>query len=287
MPRWPSNRLGKCWSICRGWSLVWLKGPGARGLAHRFSRTVHVVDSTTIQLVASCLDWAKHRRRKAAAKCHPRLDLHSFLPRFAIIDTARPADARRARELCAGIREGEIVIFDKAYVDFAHWWDLMQRGVFWVTRAKDNLQYRVLKQLKTTRDERILSDELIELVTRQSAQHYPRPLRRIGAKVKLEDQEVELVFLTNNLDWSAVSVADLYRCRWSIEGFFKQIKQTLQLADFLGQNANAVRWQLWMALLLYVLLRFMAFIHGWPHSFTRLFTVFRAALWKNGMPLLS
>ena len=84
--------------------------------------------STTIQLIASCMDWAKHRRRKAAAKCHLRLDLQSFLPRFAIIDTAREADAKRAREVCAGVKEGEIVIFDKAYVDFDHLWDLEQRG---------------------------------------------------------------------------------------------------------------------------------------------------------------
>jgi hypothetical protein len=257
------------------------KGHQGRGLARRFRRTIHVVDSTTIQLVAACMDWAKHRRRKAAAKCHLRLDLHSFLPRFAIIDTAQQADAKRAREVCAGIRDGEIVLFDKAYVDFAHLMDLTTRGVFWVTRAKDNLQYRVLKRLQTTQDARILFDELIELTTPATARHYPQPLRRIVARVQLDGAEVELVFLTNNLAWSAVSVADLYRCRWNIEVFFKQIKQTLQLADFLGQSANAVRWQLWMALLVYVLLRFLALVHGWQHSFTRLFTVFRAALWKK------
>jgi hypothetical protein len=113
-----------------------LSNPVSHGaVARRFRRAIHVVDSTTIQLVASCMDWAKHRCRKAAAKCHLRLDLHSFLPRFAIIDTARENDAKRSRELCAGIRAGEIVVFDKAYVDFAHLFDLLQRGVFWVTPA--------------------------------------------------------------------------------------------------------------------------------------------------------
>ena len=92
-----------------------VSGKAGKRFARKFKRTIHVVDSTTIQLIASCMDWAKHRRRKAAAKCHLRLDLQSFLPRFAIIDTAREADAKRARELCAGIKEGEIVIFDKAY----------------------------------------------------------------------------------------------------------------------------------------------------------------------------
>jgi len=94
-------------------------GNRGEGVARRFRRVIHVVDSSTIQLVVSCMDWAKHRRRKAAAKCHLRVELHSFLPRFAIIDTARENDGKRSRELCAGIRSGEIVVFDKAYIDFA------------------------------------------------------------------------------------------------------------------------------------------------------------------------
>src|SRR5208282_262599 len=94
-------------------------------------------------------------------------------------------------------------------------------------------------------------------------------------------KEREMEFLTNNLQWSAGSVADLYRCRWQIEVFFKQIKQSLQLCDFLGNSANAVRWQVWMALLLYVLMRFLCVISSWNHSFTRLFTLLRAALWRK------
>jgi hypothetical protein len=250
-------------------------------LARRFKRVIHVVDSTTIQLVASCLDWARHRRRKAAAKCHLRLDLHSFLPRFAIIDTARPHDSRRAPELCAGIRAGEIVVFDKAYVDFSHLWELLNRGVFWVTRAKEDLTYKVLKKLSPSKDPRIVRDELIELTVFVSHRDYPQALRRIVARVEIDGREIEMTFLTNNLAWSAGTIADLYRCRWQIEVFFKQIKQTLQLADFLGQSANAVRWQLWMALLLYVLLRFSGWVNGWAHSFTRLFAVLRCGLWQK------
>lgn len=250
-------------------------------LARRFKRVIHVVDSTTIALVASCLDWAKHRRRKAAAKCHLRLDLHSFLPRFAIIDTARHHDSKRARELCAGIRAGEIVLFDKAYVDFSHLWDLLQRGVFWVTRAKEDLTYKVLKQMPASKDPRILRDELIELTVFVSHRDYSQPMRRIVARVEVDGRELELVFLTNNMAWSAGTIADLYRCRWQIEVFFKQIKQTLQLADFLGQSANAVRWQIWMALLLYVLLRFNGWVNGWAHSFSRLFAVVRCGLWQK------
>ncbi len=128
---------------------------------------------------------------------------------------------------------------------------------------------------------RILRDEIIGLHTASALLDYPDLMRRITALVEIDGREVEMVFLTNNMQWSPASVADLYRCRWSIEAFFKQIKQTLQLADFLGHSANAVRWQVWTALLVYVLLRFLAFMHGWHHSFTRLFTLLRSALWRR------
>jgi hypothetical protein len=249
--------------------------------AFRFKRMIHVVDSTTIQLVARCMDWAKHRRRKAAAKCHVRLNLQSFLPRFAIVDTAGEHDNRRARELCAGVRAGEIVIFDKAYVDFAHLTDLALRLVFWVTRAKDNLEYRVVRKFQRGRLGNILADDVIELTTPKSLKAYPNWMRRVVALVEVDGEMREMVFLTNNLEWSAQTIADLYRCRWSIEVFFKELKQTLQLADFLGHNANAVRWQVWTALLVYLLLRFCAFLGRWGHSFTRLFALVRSALWQK------
>jgi len=254
-------------------------GRAGQRLAHRFKTAIHVVDATTIQLIASCLDWARHRRRKAAAKCHLRLDLHSFLPRFALIDTARDNDAKRAREVCAGIRAGEIVLFDKAYVDFAHLFDLLQRGVFWVTRAKDNLRFKVAKRRIKKPAGRILRDDEILLTGVRGRAEYPHRLRRVVALVEVDGVERQMVFLTNNLEWAASTVAQLYRCRWQIEVFFKQIKQTLQLADFLGNSANAVRWQVWTALLVYVLLRYQAFLSRWGSSFVRLWTCVRAALW--------
>ncbi len=254
-------------------------GRGGKRLAHRFKTAIHVVDATTLQLIASCLDWAKHRRRKAAAKCHLRLDLHSFLPRFALIDTARDNDAKRAREVCAGIRAGEIVLFDKAYVDFDHLRDLDARGVFWVTRAKDNLQFKVVQRRIKKPEGKILRDDEIRLTVPQSQTDYPQRLRRVVALVEVDGVERAMVFLTNHFAWAASTVAELYRCRWQIEVFFKQIKQTLQLADFLGNSANAVRWQVWTALLVYVLLRYQAFLSHWASSFVRLWTCVRAALW--------
>ena len=258
-----------------------VSGKAAKRFARKFKRTIHVVDSTTIQLVADCLDWAKHRRRKAAAKCHLRLDLQSFLPRFAIIDTAREADAKRAREVCAGIKDGEIVIFDKAYVDFDHLWSLTERGVFWVTRAKENLQFTVLASYPVKADGAIVSDELVGLANAGSRQAYPELMRRVVAWVEVDGQKRLMTFLSNQLTWSPENIAELYRCRWQIEVFFKQIKQTLQLADFLGTSASAVRWQVWTALLVYLLLRDLAFLSNWAHSFTRLFAIIRTCLWRK------
>lgn len=258
-----------------------VSGKAGKRFARRFKRTINIVDSTTVPLIASCLDWARHRRRKAAAKCHMRLDLQSFLPRFAIVDTARHNDAKRAREVCAGIKAGEIVIFDKAYVDFDHLADLTLRLIFWVTRAKDNLSYEVVRRLQKKPKGKILRDELIRLKSAASRKEYPDLMRRIVALVEVDGREVEMVFLSNNLEWSAESIVELYRCRWEIEVFFKQIKQTLQLADFLGTSANAVRWQIWTALLTYLLLRYVSFLSQWSHSFSRLFTLIRTCLWKK------
>jgi len=256
-------------------------GRQGQGLARRFRRVIHVVDSTTIALIASCLDWAQHRRRKAAAKLHLRLDLHSLLPRFVLVESAKAADSIRAAELCAGVKPGEIIIFDRAYVDFVHLGVLNGDGVFWVTRSKESLCFRVVKKLPKATDKRILSDELVVLKHKDSRANYPQALRRVRALVEVEGKEREMEFLTNHLQWSAASVADLYRCRWQIEVFFKQIKQSLQLCDFLGNSANAIRWQVWTALLLYVLMRFLSVISRWNHSFTRLFTLLRAALWRK------
>lgn len=256
-------------------------GRNYKGMPRRFKRVVHVSDATTIQLVANCMDWAKHRRKKAAAKLHLRLDLQSFLPKFAIIDTARHSDPKKAWELCADIGAGEIVLFDKAYVDFDHLCDLDQRGVFWVSRAKTNLRARCVKRLITKRAGAILRDDLIVLTNATTHKKYSQRLRRVVALVEIEGNITELTFITNNLQWAPSSIADLYKCRWSIEAFFKEIKQTLQLCDFLGHNKNAILWQVWTALLLYVLLRYLAFVHSWSHSFRRLFCVLRSTVWDG------
>lgn len=289
------------------------------GLPYRFrNRTLRAVDSTTIKLTAFNMNWAKHRRQKAAAKMHTALNMRSFLPNFVIVKSAHDSDPRTAWELCAGMKDGEIVVFDKAYVDFKHLNALDARGVSWVTRAKENMLCEVVGQhaggkwspagkavspapvedkggaaggeavgqqmprrRKYTRKKCVtLSDERTRLTGVKTRENYPGGLRLVKAKVEVKGKMVEMAFITNNFEWSAYSICQLYQCRWGVEVFFKELKQTLQLADFLGYNENAVRWQVWTALLAYLLLRFIAWFNKWKHQFSRMFTLVRAVLWN-------
>lgn len=249
------------------------------GFPQRFKRSIYAVDSTTIQLVANCLGWAKHRRRKAAAKCHMQLNLQTFLPSFAIVKEANTHDSTEAKELCGNIKAGEIVVFDKAYVDFKHLDHLDNRGVNWVTRSKDNMTYEVVREHSLPKAA-ILKDQVIKLTGQKTTNAYSQELRMVEAEVEINGKLKILTFITNNFEWAPSSIATLYQARWGIEVFFKQIKQTLKLADFLGHNKNAILWQVWTALLTYVLLRFLAYRSEWKHSFARIFTLVRAVLWN-------
>ena len=289
------------------------------GLPHRFrKRTIRAVDSTTIQLTAFSMGWAKHRRQKAAAKMHTALNMRSFLPNLVSVKSACDSDPKSAWELCADMKTGEVVVFDKAYVDFKHLKTLASRGVSWVTRSKENMLYEVMGQQATAGEQkssasasataepeglektagkdvgqqvsgrrryvrkkcRILSDERIRLTGVNTREHYPEELRLVTAEVEIKGRMVQMTFITDNLEWSAFTICQLYQCRWGVEVFFKEIKQTLQLADFLGYNENTVRWQIWTALLTYLLLRFVAWHGKWRHPFSRLFTLVRAVLWN-------
>jgi hypothetical protein len=249
-------------------------------LPRRIKRVVNLVDSTTIQLFANCMDWAKHRRRKAAAKCHLMLDALTFLPRFAVVGSAKSHDAVKGRILCNQLKDGEIVIFDKAYVDFKHLFELMQRGILWVTRAKTNMSYKIVRRLKKTHKS-IIRDSEIRLKGYRSSKDYPQTLRLIVANVVRDGKTVRMEFITDNFEFSAVTICELYKARWDIELFFKQLKQTLKLSDFLGYSENAVQWQVWTALLTYVVLRFIAYVSKWKGTFARLFTTIRGVLWSR------
>ena len=175
---------------------------GCFKLPRKIKRTINLVDSTTIQLFANCMSWAKHRRRKAAAKCHMLLDAQTFLPRFAVVRGAGSHDAVVAKTLCNGLRDGEFVIFDKAYVDFAHLFELMQRGILWVTRAKTNMAYRVVKKFKIT-NKAIVIDAEIKLTGIKSSQLYPEHFRLIIADVVRDGKLVRMKFITDDFELAA------------------------------------------------------------------------------------
>ena len=251
------------------------KGFGRRkfpGRLRKLNRTIELLDSTVMDLVANCISWAKHRRRKAAAKCHLRLNFESLLPSCAVIDTAAEADAKRARDLTASLKAGEIVIFDRGYIDLSHFAELSAREVIWVSRWKEGMLADVFESRAVKG--KILADEIIGLSDSQM-------VRRIRAMVVVDGVEREMVFLTNQLEWSAEMIVELYGCRWEIELFFKQLKQTLRLCDFIGNSANAIRWEVWMALLAHLLVRYQDWLHQWPHSFTRIFGLLRSTLWEK------
>jgi hypothetical protein len=152
------------------------------GLPRRFKRAIYAIDSTTIQLVANCIDWAKHRRRKVAAKCHMQLNLQTFLPKFAIVKEASTHDSTEANRLCMNLQSGEIAVFDKAYMDYTHLWQLNERGVFWIMRARDNMKCHTVKQHTAPRGV-ILRDDLVELEAPKSLKAYPQTLRLVPAYV--------------------------------------------------------------------------------------------------------
>jgi len=142
------------------------------------------------------------------------------------------------------------------------------------------MSYRVKRRLKADRSKAILTDQIIELRGAASRADYPIFMRRIVAEVQIDGKTQTMVFLTNNLDWAASSVCELYQARWGIEVFFKQIKQTLKLAGFIGYSKRAIQWQIWAALLVWLLARFQAYQSKWDHSFTRLVALVRSHAWE-------
>ena len=257
--------------------------PRHKGRLARFRlRRIVAMDSTVLQLTHKAIDWAKHRRRKAAAKLHMLCDVASRLPVFACLTPAKVADCRRMMVLCAHLVAGDIVVVDRAYNDFASLAELDRRDVFYVVREKKRMLYEFVRRVSgRKRPRNVLSDETIHLTGVHPSKAYPQALRRIRARVEVDGKMQEMVFLTNNFEWSAATVADLYRARWQVELLFKELKQTLQLKDFYGENANAVAWQVWTAMLVHLLLRYLAYCSSWPMSHTRFAGVVRAALWER------
>ena len=250
---------------------------------------IFLLDSSTIQLTLNCFDWARHRRRKAAAKLHMTMELSSRLPSFAIVEDAAHHDSTRAAACAAHLGEGDILVADRAYLDFRFFNGLSSRGVFFVVRKKSNMLFTVEERLQSARKgdrkrhvTQVLSDELVRPANKATAAKYIANggvLRRVTALVEVRGEMKEIVFLTNNTEWSARTIAELYRARWGIETFFKELKQTCQIHDFIGYSENAVKWQVWAGLIAHLLLRYIRHLAKWKHSFSRLSGVIRGSLW--------
>ena len=247
------------------------------GFIFRLKRNIFAMDSTTLPLTLASIDWARHRRRKAAAKCHMRLNIGTFLPTFAVVEDAAHHDSVRADVLCANMAAGDVLLADRAYVDLEFLAGLNARGVFFVLRPKCNMLFKTVKKLPCSG--KILRDELVRPDGVDTATDYPGVLRMVTALVEVDGKEREMTFITNNTRWSARTIAELYRARWCIELFFKELKQTLQLRDFIGTNEKAVKWQVWTGLLTHLLLRFLRHISRWGRSFSRCAGLVRSALW--------
>ena len=217
------------------------------GLA--LKNTTYAFDSTTIDLCLSLFPWARFRKKKAAVKLHTLIDLRGPIPCFIHITDGKVHDVNALDLLM--IDPGAFYLLDRGYVDFKRLYVLIKGLAFFVTRAKKNMAFRCLASRPIKKSTGLRSDQTIVLTGFRVSKDYPGPLRRISYVDP--DTQKRLVFLTNNFDLPALTIAKLYKCRWQVELFFKWIKQYLRIKAFYGTSENAVKTQIWIAIGVYVL----------------------------------
>ena len=218
-------------------------------LGLELKQTVYALDATIIDLCLSVFPWAKFRKRKAAVKLHTLLDLQGSIPVVIHITPGKIHDVNILDELF--FEAGAVYIMDRAYVDFARLYRIHQSGAFFVTRAKSNFVFKRLYSQPVDKTTGVRVDQIVSVSGFYTIKDYPDKLRRI---VYLDAQtNKRLVFLTNNFNLPAWVIAQLYKCRWQVELFFKWIKQHLRIKAFYGTTANAVKTQIWIAISVYVL----------------------------------
>ena len=210
---------------------------------------LYAMDSTTIDLCLKLFPWADFRSTKAGIKAHTVIDLRGSIPVMLTITTGKVGDVGLLDALA--LPKGSIVVLDRGYVDFTRLYRLVQNECSFVVRAKDNLSFNCTEAHVCDAKAGVWSDQTILLTGERSKKGYPKPLRR----VRFYDATscLELVFLTNRLDLSALSIAAIYKQRWQIELFFKWLKQNLNIQHFFGNSLNAVRSQIWIAVCTYLM----------------------------------
>jgi hypothetical protein len=227
--------------------------PGFRRVKFRIKSKIFLLDSTTITLSLSAFDWAKYKTAKGAVKMHTLLDFDGALPAYAHITDGKTADNKGAADI--PLVKGSVIVADRFYNDFPmlNIWDSNQ--VYFVVRHKDNLRYTTIQEnpLPENRHPHVLKDEIIELVGFVSRGKYPKRLRRVAVWDEKNQQVIELI--TNNTLWSCNTIGELYRSRWEVEIFFREIKQLLHIKSFIGTSLNAVMIQVWTALITILMLK--------------------------------
>jgi hypothetical protein len=247
----------------------------------RFKHPLLSLDSTTIPLCLSMFEWAKYVRTKGAVKLHLVLDNQGFLPQYAVLSEGKKADITVARKM--EFQRGTMLVFDRGYEDHTWWRRLTAGGVWFVSRLKDSTGYTIVDERPVRAGSNIVRDEMIVLDSEKDPDNLTM-LRRI--EVWLEEKQATIVFVTNNLKLAASTIAAIYRDRWQIELFFKAIKQSLRIKTFIGTSENAVRIQIWTALIAMLLLRYLHLRSTWRWSFSNLVALLRQQifvyrdLWK-------
>lgn len=226
---------------------------GFKQVKFKIKSKIFFLDSTTISLCLSIFDWAKYKTAKGAVKMHTLLDFDGNLPSYVNITDGKTADNKGAYEI--PLLKGSVIVADRFYNDFylLNLWD--SKGVFFVVRHKENIQYKVIKEneLPISRHQHILKDEIIELKNKSSIEKYSKKLRRVAVWDDLNQQVIELI--TNQMSWSANTIGELYKSRWNVEIFFRDIKQLLHIKSFIGTSQNAVMIQIWTALITILILK--------------------------------
>ncbi len=218
-------------------------------------KKIFILDSTTISLCLSLFDWAKYRQTKGAIKLHMLLDYDGCLPTYVCMTDGKYADVRIAQQL--KLPSDSLVVMDRAYLDFAMLYQWHQDKVKFVIRLKKSIKFKRLQEfsLPENEDQHILVDELISLSPNGSGRQYPEKLRRVVVWDDVNKHVIEII--TNQLIWTAASIAELYKQRWQIEIFFKALKQLLKIKTFVGTSKNAVLIQIWTALITILILKYL------------------------------
>jgi len=240
----------------------------------RFKNPLRSLDATVIDLCLEVFDWARFRRTKGAIKLHAQLDHQGCLPCWALVTDGKTHEVTAARQLA--LAPGTIVAMDRGYNDYRLFAAWTEEGVYFVTRAKDNMVYEVVQKHEVRECGNVLRDETIRLTGVNAEEKCPHPLRRIV--VWDEENRREIVLLTNILHFAASTVARIYKERWQIELFFKALKQYLRVKTFVGTSENAVKTQIWTALIAILLLKYLQLKSSLNWSFSNLAAMLRMNL---------